>query len=77
MFPLRFSISAHVMFTRCREHVADTRPLAKEEGGILSMFNTRKEETGSPLHQTPRMGFPSFGSKRVGAMHLSPASDKG
>ncbi|XP_059438915.1 uncharacterized protein At4g18490 [Corylus avellana] len=60
-----------------REHVADTRPLAKENGGIHSMFNTRKEETGSPLHQTPRMGFPSFGSKRVGAMHLSPASDKG
>lgn len=77
MLPLRFSISAHVMFNWCREHVIDTRPLEKEKGGIYSMFYTRPEETGSQLHQTPRTEFPSFGSKRVGAMHHCPASDKG
>ncbi|KAF5472992.1 hypothetical protein F2P56_009643 [Juglans regia] len=61
----------------CREPVVNTRMLEKEkEGSIHSKFYTRPEETGSQLHQLSGTKFPTFGRKRVGAMHLCPIGEK-
>ncbi|KAG2683907.1 hypothetical protein I3760_10G056100 [Carya illinoinensis] len=61
----------------CGEPVVNTRKLEKEkEGSIHSKFYTRPEETGSQLHQSSGTKFPTFGRKRVGAMHLCPIGEK-
>nr|XP_023907347.1 uncharacterized protein At4g18490-like [Quercus suber] len=58
--------------------VVDTRTLVKgkEDGDIHSISCKREEETGPKVHQPSGTKFPSIGSKRVGAMHLSPSSEK-
>ena len=48
----------------------------KEDGDIHSISYKRPEETGPKVHQPSGTKFPSIGSKRVGAMHLSPSSEK-
>ncbi|XP_050287223.1 uncharacterized protein At4g18490-like [Quercus robur] len=60
------------------DRVVDTRTLVKgkEDGDIHSISCKRPEETGPKDHQPSGTKFPSIGSKRVGAMHLSPSSEK-
>ncbi|KAL0011254.1 hypothetical protein SO802_006362 [Lithocarpus litseifolius] len=60
------------------DRVVDTRtPVkGKEDGDIHSISCKRPEETGPKVHQPSGTKFPSIGSKRVGAMHLSPSSEK-
>ena len=47
-----------------------------EAGEIHSISCKRPEESGPKVHWPPGTKFPSIGSKRVGAMHLSPSSEK-
>ncbi|KAK7841049.1 uncharacterized protein CFP56_015988 [Quercus suber] len=60
------------------DRVVDTRTLVKgkEDGDIHSISCKREEETGPKVHQPSGTKFPSIGSKRVGAIHLSPSSEK-
>ena len=48
----------------------------KEAGEIHSIFCKRLDESGPKVHWPTGTKFPSIGSKRVGAMHLSPSSEK-
>ncbi|KAK7841058.1 hypothetical protein CFP56_015987 [Quercus suber] len=48
----------------------------KEAGEIHSISCKRPEESGPKAHWPTGTKFPSIGSKRVGAMHLSPSSEK-
>ena len=47
-----------------------------EAGEIHSISCKRPEESGPKVHWPTGTKFPSIGSKRVGAMHLSPSSEK-
>ena len=48
----------------------------KEAGEIHSIFCKRLDESGPKVHWPTGTKFPSIGSKRVGAMYLSPSSEK-